>query len=282
MTKENPIIISPDDNENFFIHSTDRKFASFAKELEKVGVGFFSYFEQISPSEVYVLVNKSNFLEGWIDRNMFMNYPFFTKLTNKTDWYVWDFLFEIPHFSHVENLFKEQNIEKGISYIENTGPVKKAYHFGFGSQSIFYQTIINNLYDLQDFIGYFKATYLKDAVRFRYTLDHSVTQFFQNESFSHNIIESVRTNIKSFHENESISKSKFLHFIDSFQLTKKESLCLKGVLKGMPNKEIAFNLVLSVRTVEEHLQNVKNKTGCRTKLDLILKYCGSSGALGSL
>ena len=57
-------------------------------------------------------------------------------------------------------------------------------------------------------------------------------------------------------------------------LTLKESECLTWVLKGLSSKEIAEKLHNSARTVEFHLNNLKDKFGCKTVLALISKvYC---------
>lgn len=55
------------------------------------------------------------------------------------------------------------------------------------------------------------------------------------------------------------------------ELTKREIAVLKEVAIGLSNKEIAQTLSISVRTVETHRQNVKNKLNIHTSAGLI-KY----------
>ncbi|ETI60621.1 response regulator transcription factor [Marinomonas profundimaris] len=55
------------------------------------------------------------------------------------------------------------------------------------------------------------------------------------------------------------------------ELTKREVAVLKEVAAGLSNKEIAQSLSISVRTVETHRQNVKNKLNIHTSAGLI-KY----------
>ncbi|KZN13377.1 response regulator transcription factor [Marinomonas sp. TW1] len=55
------------------------------------------------------------------------------------------------------------------------------------------------------------------------------------------------------------------------ELTKREVAVLKEVAIGLSNKEIAQSLSISVRTVETHRQNLKNKLDIHTSAGLI-KY----------
>ncbi|UTW00112.1 response regulator transcription factor [Marinomonas rhizomae] len=58
---------------------------------------------------------------------------------------------------------------------------------------------------------------------------------------------------------------------ESEELTKRETSVLKALAAGLSNKEIAQTLDISVRTVETHRQNVKNKLDIHTSAGLI-KY----------
>lgn len=53
-------------------------------------------------------------------------------------------------------------------------------------------------------------------------------------------------------------------------LSKREVECLSYVLEGYSNKQIATLLNLSSRTVEQYIDNTKNKLGCSSRYDLIL------------
>jgi len=49
-------------------------------------------------------------------------------------------------------------------------------------------------------------------------------------------------------------------------LTPRELEILELVLSGKTNKTIAFEMAISEKTVEFHLNNIYNKTGSRTRL----------------
>jgi DNA-binding CsgD family transcriptional regulator len=64
-------------------------------------------------------------------------------------------------------------------------------------------------------------------------------------------------------------------------LSKRETECLFHLLEGKSNKQVAKLLNISVRTVEDYLNNVKNKLGCFSKEELIFKAI-KSGILDSV
>ncbi len=61
---------------------------------------------------------------------------------------------------------------------------------------------------------------------------------------------------------------------DSFEilsLSPSQEKCLYYLVRGKTAKETAHLLGIHYRTVEEHIERIKNKLGCRTKSDLIEK-----------
>ncbi|GHJ46290.1 hypothetical protein Cs7R123_36320 [Catellatospora sp. TT07R-123] len=61
-------------------------------------------------------------------------------------------------------------------------------------------------------------------------------------------------------------------------LTAREREVLAWALRGTPAKEIAEGLFLGERTVETHLASIYRKLGVRTRIELIKKLGGNSGA----
>jgi two-component system response regulator FixJ len=53
------------------------------------------------------------------------------------------------------------------------------------------------------------------------------------------------------------------------QLSKRESQVLTGVLQGHPNKIIADQLCLSIKTIEVHRANLMSKLGVKTVTELV-------------
>lgn len=58
---------------------------------------------------------------------------------------------------------------------------------------------------------------------------------------------------------------------EAITLTNRESQCLKLILQGKSAKQIAYQLNISTRTAEIHMDNIRRKAKCRTKFELISK-----------
>lgn len=62
---------------------------------------------------------------------------------------------------------------------------------------------------------------------------------------------------------------------DSFaDLTDRENVILSELAKGYANKEIAFNLSISVPTVRTHLRHIYEKIRVRSRAEAIIKFLG--------
>lgn len=55
-------------------------------------------------------------------------------------------------------------------------------------------------------------------------------------------------------------------------LSERETQIVKLIAEGKSKKEIANELLLSVRTVENHTRNAFKKTGCRKSTELVFWY----------
>lgn len=54
-----------------------------------------------------------------------------------------------------------------------------------------------------------------------------------------------------------------------FHITEREFEVIKLIRKGLTNKEIGFDLGISVNTVNNHIANIFQKTGVRSRIDLL-------------
>lgn len=54
-------------------------------------------------------------------------------------------------------------------------------------------------------------------------------------------------------------------------LTNREAQCLRLTLQGKSAKQVAYDLNISIRTAEIHIDNVRRKAKCRNKFELISK-----------
>jgi DNA-binding CsgD family transcriptional regulator len=61
--------------------------------------------------------------------------------------------------------------------------------------------------------------------------------------------------------------------INGALLSEREQDVLRLLLMGKTAKEMATDLMISPRTIEHHIENIKNKTGASTKSELIAMLC---------
>ena len=54
-----------------------------------------------------------------------------------------------------------------------------------------------------------------------------------------------------------------------FHITEREFDVIKLIRRGMTNKEIGYELGISVNTVNNHIANIFQKTGVRSRIDLL-------------
>ena len=59
-------------------------------------------------------------------------------------------------------------------------------------------------------------------------------------------------------------------------LSERETQVVKLIAEGKTKKEIANELQLSVRTIENHTRNSFKKTGCRKSTELVFWYLSNS------
>jgi DNA-binding CsgD family transcriptional regulator len=114
-----------------------------------------------------------------------------------------------------------------------------------------------------------------------YASDHTLTGILgisikTNDENSITIGDSINKVIKLGLLNRAPIKNPVLprlihHFANGneINLTKKEKECASLLLTGKTSNEIAKNLFISPRTVEKHIDSLRNKTQCRRKAELI-------------
>lgn len=59
-------------------------------------------------------------------------------------------------------------------------------------------------------------------------------------------------------------------------LTQAEIGVIQLLLHGMSNKAMAKTLMISIRTIESHISHALMKTGCRSRLELVLWWLSQS------
>lgn len=175
--------------------------------------------------------------------------------------FLWPFENKIQKLRDIREIW---DCSYGISFITNQNEV-----FGFAIQSDkdirIINRYINNIEELERFIQYFaeKAQKLiKQASKDIILQYHKQTDVHADDK--------INFSPKNFKEKTKITSYQICtEATHELQLTNREIDCLKFLIRGYTTEEAAINLGLSKRTVESHLENIKNKTGTNNKNDLI-------------
>ena len=98
--------------------------------------------------------------------------------------------------------------------------------------------------------------------------------FFFKEKHNHELIESnlSRDCLDKFIEQTPLQQYPLRGKTGQIYLSKRESECLLQLSLGKTAKETARALDLSPRTVEFYLNNIKEKTDCRTRTELVRAF----------
>lgn len=90
--------------------------------------------------------------------------------------------------------------------------------------------------------------------------------------------ECVQTILKLNHIDHNISEhnSQPIQYIlsenfDKYNLSNREAICLFYLIRGKTAKEISLILTLSIRTVEKHIDHIRQKLHCSSKSEIISK-----------
>ena len=121
----------------------------------------------------------------------------------------------------------------------------------------FYNVALNKLAEFEKYSAYFKEKFL--TATDLHIIDKMSLPTVSKESFNQ-FLEVPKGRIVLHKENELIL------------LTKRETECLYYIAQGRSFKEVAKVLMISPRTVEYYLNNIKDKTGTYKKSELIEFY----------
>lgn len=175
---------------------------------------------------------------------------------------VWSHL---SHHQPILNAARHFNIDHGMTLIQKKPDGCEFYFIGTTPDKPFVTNLLlNNLDLLSQFTSYFKeqaAPLLKKANSERIFIPqkhHTVKSMELGIPYKTNMVTSNNIfNVKKL-------------YLDNHQtLSQREIACAKLLLQGKSARLIAEQLFLSPRTIETHIQHLKEKLNCRSKAELI-------------
>lgn len=187
-----------------------------------------------------------------------------------TDKYYQESIFELPAHNYQKNRYIWSNIHThkrilagarahginyGITFVE---PVDDGCEFYFIGTLIDNPEIINHYLSNFRLLEKFVATFHKKAAH-----------LFEKIEPRRVIVEDWQNNQVCYNPAVSVDNLKYLAEISEYHFTARELDCVPGLLKGHSAKQVAENLQISFRTVETHINNLKQKTATASKDELL-------------
>lgn len=243
------------DKHHAFVSSSDIK--TICQPLEVLNINFFNRIRFYNDGSIAILTNNAK----WLDHCLINERP---KLGNimilQRGIYLWQDILEKEVVCDAKNDF---NICKGMQFLNIEEGYRDVFAFGSNDDSdsrvSFY---FNNLDMLQKFILFFNEKAEKLFI------EANKSKINTPEIMK---IADLEPQLRKIERVDRLAREKFQSKLNSAllkPLTEKQLECLSYYANGKSAKEIAKDLFISHRTVEDHLNKIKEKLKCCSKSEL--------------
>ena len=171
---------------------------------------------------------------------------------------------------HILSAYYDLNMRWGLTIYRRGRKFIEAWNFTTNQENEqFLRIFVNHRNILERFIPYFNER-ASDIIN----LYPNKNLFIFKEKHNHELTESnlSKNCLDKFIEQTPIKKYPLRCKTGQIYLSKRESECLFQLSLGKTAKEIGRLLNLSPRTVEFYINNIKEKTGCRTRTELVRAF----------
>lgn len=241
--------------------------------LSYLDITYFGYMKIFNNGSFFKLTNNLNFQKdyffhdggfGGIFSNIYSN-------TKNTTYFLTPNDPESLRKDHVIELAKYHNIWDTFNIYKNINGCVHGYFFGTATpSSALSHKYFNNILLLERFISYFDEQ-AKDLID---TTDHKKLGCFDHKfnfgkiSDEKILNEKIESFLKKTYLPRLFSKNKN----EFIQLTKREAECLHYLSYGKTMKEIGRILGLTPKTIEFYLRNIKEKSGYKSREELLISF----------
>ncbi|MFN3233816.1 MAG: helix-turn-helix transcriptional regulator [Gammaproteobacteria bacterium] len=245
-----------------FITSSEQ-IRKIANPLIILGIRHFAYQRKHKDGSVELLGTHPDFTKKFIENKLY-RHTFCGEIENYSNCYAF---WEDIDCKEIIQLAKESsNLTNGIVATKPSKNYCDFYYFASSpSDSLTKTFYINNIELLEKFILYFNEVAkpilrVSKRQRILYPNSNDLTLLA-----SKNVL---NINEKSYSVDKTLDD---FYYLDLMHLTKKETKICKYIKNGYSSKEIAQFEKLSYRTVEKHIDHIKQKFMCDSILKLIHK-----------
>jgi DNA-binding CsgD family transcriptional regulator len=253
-----------------FSHAKD--IADICKPLLDLNISYFCHLNIDKNKQFSAINNHPDFTKYCIENNCFnVDINFENNHSNLPEFLVWDNIICGGDTLELYKTAGEHGIKHIFTIIQKSKNHCDLYHFASNQSSLSTNQIYYNNYDLLLMFIHFFKNMIKNSKQISqaYQLKIGLTQdIIYQPGLQKSIINAKpeRINFISAIMNNILQDQDLTSL--NLPLTKKELLCLELTVKGYTAEEIATLFYLSRRTIEEHLNNIKQKLGFKKKSEL--------------
>jgi DNA-binding CsgD family transcriptional regulator len=245
------------------------------KPLKGLHIHHFTYLRQFNDGREIYLCNDAQWIMDYYQLDLFKSSPYASapeKYTHGFD--IWMKENNAPIFQHGQHYFDDYY---GMTFCDKSPTYHDFFFFAFPQKYVeTWRYIINNLELLKYFIHYF---YEKTNGLLKICESYCIKPFEAeklqtlNSNYLIDKHEQLRKKFLSeIHDIAPVDPKPFLSQLQiQASLTVREKECLRLLLTNQTAKNIAQTMNISVRTVETHLENIRQKWHCNSKSELIIK-----------
>ncbi len=230
-------------------------------------IDVLSYYKVTDQGKYLDLCTQPEILEDYLYSDMISTSPTNSRLHHVgiPSVQVWEHEEDInlPECTSSVQFFQKHNLVSGVTMTFHRETYREMFYFGAHQMpnegSNFWY---NSIYSLQEFIAYFlieSKSILNKADKYSLALDEVIgKQFYETAEYGNNFVANKGSNGNDLHQ------LLFNVLFENKELTDRDQSILHGCLLGKSAKQIANDLHLSFRTVQNNTQQLKDKLNCRT------------------
>lgn len=243
---------------------------SICQPLSILGLSYFTLHRIFHDGSRSLLTTAPDWVHHYYLSHYYTS-PIFTrvKTLHGFSYFLWSSLNRYPVFEAAS----EFDIDHGITLVFEENSYVDYYNFGANKNSSLVNDcfIMENIIFLKRFVYYFRdkaEQLIKKMSREHIIIPCNTLDFpIKNDSLQLNDIPNYElfiklTNVKKFYLGENFSNN---------YLTIQELNCIELLIEGKSLKQIARYLNKSIRTIETHIANIKDKFRCSTLCELGVK-----------
>lgn len=246
---------------DIFLESS-RDIRHLSSSLERIGITHFTYLKTFRDDSQIYLSSDAKWIEDYYGLQLYKSSLFEKKQEDyQSGFYAWDPNDDSDVFLHGKKYFNTGN---GMTIIQKNN---ESCEFYFFSGNLSDQFLINRYLNDRDLFKKFSVFFNSAAKKIIHEAEKDKIHINNKENFKQKI-PMLDQKIREEFIRE-ISSSKYNTGL--FRLTYREREIISLILDGKTTKNISNILYISPKTVDRHLENIKEKLECENKVELIKK-----------